>query len=260
VPRDWHRTKPCPDDWDDHWTRFEASARNNPAQAYRRKLIFGLLERYGPPTRLLDIGCGQGDLLLEAHSLLPTAELAGLELSAAGVSAAQRKVPTATVLQCDLLSPAGSGAQLDHWASHAVCSEVLEHVEDPAGLLRAASAFMRPNCRVIITVPGGPRSAFDRHIGHRVHYTPAMLGQVIESSGLRVERVFGAGFPFFNVYRRVVILRGRRLVEDVDTSDGELSPLAGAVMRTFGVLFRMNLTATRWGEQIVGVASVAKAR
>ena len=106
---------------------------------------------------------------------------------------------------------------------------------------------MQPGCRVIITVPGGPRSAFDRHIGHRMHYTPAMLAELIEHAGLQVERVFGAGFPFFNLYRRVVILRGARLVDDVDTSDGQLSPLARAIMRVFGVLFHMNMTHTRWG-------------
>jgi SAM-dependent methyltransferase len=257
VSSDPRRTKVGRDDWDDHWTRFQVSARNNPAQAYRRKLIFELLEQCGPPSRLLDVGCGQGDLLLEAHRVLPTAELAGLELSAAGVSAAQRKVPSATVLQCDLLSPTRVEGRLDQWASHAVCSEVLEHVEDPAALLRAATAFMQPGCRVIITVPGGPRSAFDRHIGHRVHYTPAMLGALIENAGLDVEHVFGAGFPFFNLYRRVVILRGNRLVDDVDTTEGRLSHAARAIMRVFGVLFRMNLRDARWGEQIVGVARVA---
>ncbi len=251
------RPNPGADDWDDHWTRFEASARDNPAQTYRRKLIFDLLEEYGPPARLLDIGCGQGDLLFEAGRVIPSAALAGVELSAAGVSAAERRVPSATVLQRDLLAPPSGDTGLDQWASHAVCSEVLEHVEDPAALLRAATAFMQPGCLVIITVPGGPRSAFDRHIGHRVHYTPASLHLLIERAGLRVERVFGAGFPFFNLYRRVVILRGKRLIDDVDTSEGQLSVVARGIMRTFGILFRLNATDTKWGEQVIGVARVA---
>ena len=248
--------KPARDDWDDHWTRFQVSARNNPAQAYRRKLIFALLEKHGPPARLLDVGCGQGDLLLEARALLPGAELAGVELSRAGVEAAHAKVPSAIVVQHDLLSSAPVDPRLDHWASHAVCSEVLEHVEEPAALLRAASAFLQPGCRIIITVPGGPRSAYDRHIGHRVHYTVATLSSLIEDAGLRAEKVFAAGFPFFNLYRRVVILRGDRLVADVDTSEGQLSFPARAVMGAFGALFHMNVTDTRWGEQIVGVARV----
>ena len=245
------------DDWDDHWTRFQSSARSNPAQAYRRRLIFTLLQRYGPPTRLLDVGSGQGDLLLEAHALLPNADLAGVELSQAGVAAAQQKVPAAIVVQRDLLTPAPVDPRLEHWAGHAVCSEVLEHVEEPVALLRAATAFMQPGCRIIVTVPGGPRSAYDRHIGHRVHYTVDSLTAVLEGAGLRVDRVFAAGFPFFNLYRRVVILRGDRLVADVDTSEGRLSFPARAVMGVFGALFRMNITDTRWGEQIVGVARVA---
>src|SRR5438445_2155740 len=101
------------------------------------------------------------------------------------------------------------------WATHAVCSEVLEHLEQPADLLRNARAYLAPGCRVIVTVPGGPMSAFDRHIGHRKHYHPEDLRQVLECAGFRIERVSGAGYPFFNLYRRVVIARGSRLIGDV---------------------------------------------
>jgi trans-aconitate methyltransferase len=143
------------DDWDDHWARYESSARENPAQAYRRRLVFDLLDRGVAPERILDVGSGQGDLLLEARRRWPRAELAGVELSQAGVVAARRKVPAATFEQRDLLAPGAPGPALAGWATHAVCSEVLEHVEEPEVLLAAAAAYVAPGGTIVLTVPGG---------------------------------------------------------------------------------------------------------
>ncbi|MAE44859.1 MAG: hypothetical protein CMF63_07745, partial [Magnetovibrio sp.] len=55
------------DRWDRHWRRFALSARINPAQAFRRRLILHLLGGAAaePGATILDIGCGSGDLLAE---------------------------------------------------------------------------------------------------------------------------------------------------------------------------------------------------
>ena len=92
-----------------------------------------------------------------------------------------------------------------------MCSEVLEHLDDPATLLGNALPNLAPGCRLVVTVPGGPRSAFDRHIGHRRHYNRRDLRRLLEGVGLRVDGVIAAGFPFHTLYRLAVILRGERL-------------------------------------------------
>lgn len=247
-----------PDDWDDHWDRYDASARENPAQAYRRRLVFDLLERAGRPRRILDIGSGQGDLLAQARDRWPDAELAGVELSRSGIAAAAVKVPGATFVQRDLLEPGPPDTELVGWATHAVCTEVIEHVDQPSELLSAASDLMAPGAVLVITAPGGQMSAFDRHIGHRTHYTRDTLRDVIVEAGLEVEQVTSAGFPFFNLYRRLVIMRGDRLIDDVDSSSGaDLPRSARAIMRGFDVAFRTNRADSRWGTQMVAVARVA---
>jgi hypothetical protein len=100
-------------------------------------------------------------------------------------------------------------------------------------------------------------SEFDRHIGHRKHYSPSELRQVLERVGFEVDWVTGAGFPFFNLYRLVVILRGRRLV--AEAAAGEASLLARFVMTAFGFLFRLNLDASRLGWQTVAAARLPEA-
>jgi SAM-dependent methyltransferase len=242
------------DDWDRHWDDYSASVSENPAQIYRRTLASALLERTGDPLRLVDVGSGQGDFLRAAAQRWPNAQLLGLEYSASGVAESERKVPGARFLQRDLLAAPDVPDGLGHWGTHALCSEVLEHVDDPVALLRGAREYLAPGCRLVVTVPGGSMSAFDRHIGHRQHFTPESLSQILREAGFDVALAGGAGWPFFNLYRRLVVLRGDKLVDDVLSRDAGPSPLARAAMLAFRPLFALNLPRTPWGVQIVAVA------
>ena len=246
---------PARDDWDKHWDQYSNSATANPAQRYRRVLVLSLLGLTGEYGRILDIGSGQGDFAAELNASHPCCEVLGIELSRSGVQQAQRLVARATFLQRNLLEPVSETEQHRNWATHAVCSEVLEHLDNPAILLQNARAYLAAGCRIVVTVPGGPMSAFDKHIGHRTHYTPESLKLLLEQAGFQVETSFAAGFPFFNLYRMAVILRGRRLIDDVACgTESDSSGLARLVMALFGVLFRLNLTRSRFGWQMVAVA------
>lgn len=243
------------DDWEAHWGDYASTAEDNPAQAYRRQRAFALLEGGGDVRRLLDIGAGQGDLLRMAAERFTGAELAGLELSHTGVAACGAKVPQASVHQRNLLLDEPVEPSLRGWATHAVCSEVLEHVDDPALLLRNATAYLAPGCRVVITVPGGPRSAFDKHIGHRAHFDRARLERTLADAGLVDIGVQAAGFPVFNLYKLLVIARGRKLIEDARRSEqGAATGAAAAAMKLFDRLFRYARPDSRWGWQLVAVA------
>jgi SAM-dependent methyltransferase len=250
-------TPVAPDDWDQHWLDQAEVAQRNPAQRYRRQIVCKLLRAHAcgasinAAPRILDIGSGQGDLARDLRLAFPKAEIAGLELSATGIQVASVKVPGARFIRRNLIEPGDSGA-LTGWAQFAVCAEVLEHLDDPALLLKNASDYLAPGCLLIVTVPGGPQSEFDRHIGHRQHFTPAKLRALLESSGFEVELATTAGFPLFNLYRMVVISRGKRLITDVQS--GSPNALAAAVMSIFRVLFSLNVVGTPWGWQTVAAA------
>jgi len=93
------------------------------------------------PRQIVDIGSGTGDLAAMLRGVYPDAELLGLELSLAGIESAERKVPNAVFLQKDHLTLAEPPPpKYAGWATHAVCSEVLEHVDDPRQLLEVSRA------------------------------------------------------------------------------------------------------------------------
>ena len=186
---------------------------------------------------------------MAAH--FPGAAFAGSDLSDSGLAVTARKLPTARLQRFDFSNPGEAPGDLAGWASHAVCSEVLEHVDDPACVIANIVPCLKPGGRLVVTVPGGPMSAFDRHLGHRRHFTKADIRALLEQAGLRVEVAAAAGFPTFNLYRLVVIARGDRLVDDVNNEPGGL---ARAVMAVFGVLLKWSLFDSPGGWQIVASA------
>ena len=173
-------------------------------------------------------------------------------MSRSGVDISRRKVPSCEFELLDLFSPAASAERFSGWATHAVCSEVLEHVDDPARFLLAARAYLAKRTTLIVTLPGGPMSAFDRHIGHRRHFDRQSLTDLLQVSGFSVERTFRCGFPFFNLYRLLVIARGERLATDFDNGSGV--SLANIVMAVFRGLFRLNLPDAPGGWQLVAIS------
>ena len=254
-----------PDDWDDHWARYGEAAEGNPANDYRRTLILKLLGNPRAGTTLLDIGSGQGQFAIAYQELHPEIAVWGVEYSALGVRRSRQVAEDAGVparfVERNLLTP----VELDPDqppASYAVCSEVLEHVHDPTTLMRNAMMMLAPGARVVVTVPGGPRSAFDRHIGHFRHFTAAYLHEVLTGAGLDVDRVYRCGFPFFNLYKLAVIARGEKLVASIDSRPAGAQPssLEAVVARTFRLGFRLNLDDSPFGWQMAAVAHVPPSR
>ena len=251
-----------PDNWDGHWDRYAESANLNPAQHMRHALILSALVEDGEVVeRLLDVGSGQGDFLSTASQAGVAAAYAGLELSESGVRISRHKLPQAQILRVDLFNPSPESAAFEGWATAAVCSDVIEHVDDSVDFLHRLGRYLSDGAKLVITVPGGPMSAFDRHIGHRRHFSDQSVRQTLADSGFAVEKVWLAGFPFFNLYRLLVILRGRRLIADVESGNGggAASGLARMAMSAFRLLFKFNLRSSPFGWQIVAIARKAQA-
>jgi 2-polyprenyl-3-methyl-5-hydroxy-6-metoxy-1,4-benzoquinol methylase len=246
------------DDWDKHWTDMHTAAGLNPAQDYRRRLLLaelrGWFARSADSIRLLDVGCGTGDFALAFQKAFSKGQYLGVDVSRIGIEICRAKVRGARFETVDLMQPSTVAAADLGWANAVICSEVLEHVDEPETILANLKPYLARNAVVLITVPGGPMSAFDRHIGHRRHFTNRELKSLLELAGFQVHAVWGAGFPFINLYRRVVIARGQKLVDDASKPNTPMSPLARLVMAAFGVLFRFNLSHSKGGWQRLAVA------
>jgi SAM-dependent methyltransferase len=246
------------DDWDSHWTDYSSSAESNPAQQMRHNLIKNLiLKEPGERKKLLDIGSGQGDLVQIVKNNLNIEEIVGFEISEKGVCISKSKVPEANFIKADLYNPLAELKNYHSWADIAVCSEVLEHVDDPELFLSLSKKYIAPRGTIIVTVPGGPMSAFDKHIGHKQHFTRKKIRRILENAGYGNIKVARVGFPFFNIYRLTVILRGQALIGDVQEKDDQISRIALVFMKTFKILFKLNIHNIPLGWQMIATAKVS---
>lgn len=74
---------------------------------------------------------------------------------------------------------------------------VLEHVEDPAALLREAAVKLQVGSPVVTFVPALPlaMSDFDRRIGHYRRYTKETLAAHLSAAGLAIETLRYVNMP-----------------------------------------------------------------
>jgi SAM-dependent methyltransferase len=248
-----------PNDWDHHWDAIGEASERSPANDYRHELILKLLGRPPAGSAVLDIGSGQGQFALRLQATYPDVAVWGVENSAEGVARSREHAAgrdsAAKFRQVDLLQPTVL-ADDQPPATYAVCSEVMEHVDDPVTLIRNAGALLAPGCRLVVTVPGGPRSAWERHIGHFQHFTVRKLRQVLTDAGYDVQRVFRAGFPFFNLYQLAKVVRGKKLIADLDHRGASEVPAEGLLRAFFGFGLRHSLDSSPFGWQMVAVATV----
>jgi len=246
------------DDWNTNWSAQSRIAEVNPAQNYRHRLVVNKLQDEAIGS-CLDVGCGQGDLLLEVARRLPKVKLYGIEGSSTGARITKSKVSESSVWSFDLQNDFASWPVevRDLKVDAVVLSEVVEHLDAPSLVLRNVKKCLKPEGMLIVTVPAGPMTAFDRSIGHRTHYTSSTLRELLESSGFKVDTVWSAGFPFFNLYKLTVLIRGKKLSEDIGKFNSDKARLATTVMRLFGFLFRLNLRNSPLGRQLVAIAQQA---
>jgi 2-polyprenyl-3-methyl-5-hydroxy-6-metoxy-1,4-benzoquinol methylase len=99
---------------------------------------------------VLDAGCGEGFVTEWLRDALPGAAITGLDAREEALAEASRRVPEAGLRVGDVHDLPYRDRAFDL----VVCTEVLEHVEDPGAVLRELSRVSRG--RVLVTVPHEP--------------------------------------------------------------------------------------------------------
>ena len=93
-----------------------------------------------------------------------------------------------------------------------VAFNVLEHIEDDVGALRAAHTLLRPGGKVVMFVPAFEFAAgrYDREVGHHRRYTVATLRAAFTAAGLDVESIRYVNAPGLLAWFLLVRVLGRR--------------------------------------------------
>lgn len=182
----------------------------------RNALLLWALRRYFPRAEsLLEIGCGTGFVLSSLRGALPMLRYAGSDIYTEGLGFAQQRLPGVCLFQMD----ARHIPFVDEF-DVVGAFDVLEHIEDDAGVLREIHGAVRAGGGVLLTVPQHPFlwSAFDEYSHHKRRYTCGDLLAKVRAAGFDVLRAgsFNAlPLPLMLVTR----LRRRRLTPGYDAVD-----------------------------------------
>jgi SAM-dependent methyltransferase len=172
---------------DDYW-RFMAAPRARVAR------ILDLV-RLAAPASLLDLGCGNGQLLDEIARAFPAMKLAGLDLAARQLAENGARAPRIEWLQGDLSQPVAAPATFECITA----SEVIEHLDDPRALLANAHRLAGPGAHLIVSTQSGTVRETERRVGHVRHFTADDMTALLEAEGWTPLRVWNEGFPFHDL-------------------------------------------------------------
>lgn len=229
----------------------------------RNDLINSYLEGLQSTSKVLEVGAGRGALATRlAHRFSYT----GIEADPVSAQVAIQSLKSCGAAH-EFHSNHFEEAELDE-DYDAVCAfEVLEHIDDDVGAVRAWSELLRPGGRVVLSVPAwqhryGP---WDARVGHFRRYDPADLEGVLRRAGLEDVRTGLYGFPLayaLEAGRNAVARRRPAPGQQHATAEsGRLlqpasprwSSATDMLTRPFRLLQKW-IGPDRWGIGLVGVA------
>jgi len=161
-----------------------------PIYILRRLAILEIMKKY-PPGCVLEIGCGVGALLheLARHGFYGVGAEPS-ELSRYVASKILSKTPQIVIT--NHLSDIPKG----HY-DYVMAFEVLEHIEDDQAALNEWSMYLKPNGKLILTVPAHKRrwSDADLHAGHYRRYERSDIETKIKETGYCSVSIKTHGWP-----------------------------------------------------------------
>jgi SAM-dependent methyltransferase len=135
--------------------------------------------------RILDVGCGTGDLGRHAPSGV---EILGVDIDTGALREAAR-FETVTCLDLEAAPLPYEDASFDA----VLAKDIFEHVLDPGRLAREVVRVVRPGGVVVASlVMARPRAVWADYT-HVRGFTKHTAGQLLEDAGLRVERIWRMG-------------------------------------------------------------------
>ena len=168
--------------------------------------------------RVLEVGCGNGNVLRCLESVCVGGAVLGMDLFEEALRHARQRTGCALVRGDVHYSPVRAGFELIG------LFDVLEHLEDDREILADLHRLLPPNGTLLLTVPAHMSlwSYFDVAAHHRRRYTRTELSKKLKAAGFEVvylTEFMAPLFPLVWIGRRLAKLL-RKGPDDPETSHG----------------------------------------
>lgn len=233
--------------YDEFWKACPDFSRYNPGVLHRRRAILKRLRAF-PFKSLLDVGCGDGELIVWLRENLdPGIEFSGVDLSSETIDGNRIRYPE---LGFDVLNI--QEQHLDRTFDVIVCTEVIEHLDDQQGALGHLLAMLSPGGHLILTCPAGKVHATERHFGHVSHPTAARLKEMSDALGFEIISLENWGFPVYTGIKYLMNVRPEWTLKTF--GQGRYTARARLISKVVYLLNFLNLSTASGGCQHFFVA------
>lgn len=177
---------------------YQKGVKNNVFQKawHTRKLQMVLGQISSPPETILDVGCASGWFLSQVQKKFPKAKCTGIDIYKDAIRYGKKKYPKMSFY----VSDAGKLPFKAQSFDLVICTEVLEHVNDPSGVISEMKRVLRKKGQLVIELDSGSilftivwylwglsRGSVWHH-AHLHSFTVRKLENLLKRSGFAIER------------------------------------------------------------------------
>ena len=213
------------------WQEWDDFIKFNPGARHRRRLVKKILSPLHFES-VLDVGCGNGELLSIMASIYPQAKLNGTDLSDFVISKNQKYYPQVDFKTLDIQKD-----KLSESYDLVICSEVIEHIEDQKSTFRNLAEMVKSGGHLLLTCPTGHMYETEKKFGHVHHPTIPELLEYANSNGLICEKTINWGWPIYKITKYLTNINSEWALKNF--ANGAYSPFSKFVS---SVLFYLNFT------------------
>jgi trans-aconitate methyltransferase len=188
-------------DWGEVWRTSSGSITAGPSTQSRLRLMLQLVARFAKPySKLLDVGCGNGELLEAVAKAGQVTQLSGVDVSEVPLEEARRRVPQADLHVLDICV-----STLPTRFDVITCMMTLDLVPDDRLAARHLSEMLEPGGHLLLAVQHLKQygTVLDDRYGVKRH-DRASLAALLSQAGLEPVELFSWGFPLFSAYYRLL--------------------------------------------------------
>jgi SAM-dependent methyltransferase len=209
-----------------------------------RTLVQQIIAQLPSGYRVLEVGCGTGNVLRHLEQVCTNGRVMGMDLFWDGLRYARQRV-ACPLVQGDMHSPPFS-TKFDLIGLF----DVLEHLPDDIQVLRDLHTMLSPSGALLLTVPAHPSlwSYFDEAAHHCRRYQKADLAQKLKSAGYQIDYIsyyMASIFPLVWSGRRVAALTQRGDKQNPNQADEMASRELKITPGVNGLLANLLMQETR---------------
>lgn len=205
---------------------FWFRARNEVISTLAKQMVSEL----EPGYRVLEMGCGDGNVLRFLEQVCDKGAVTGMDLHNEGLRYARRR----TV--CDLVQGDVAESPFGKTFHMIGIFDVLEHIQNDSRFLDDLWRLLEPNCFLFLTVPAHANlwSYFDEVSGHCRRYEKDELRLKLEQANFKIEYLteyMASVYPLMRVARKLRSRTARKSTpDDVMVDEVQMIPVVNGAL------------------------------